>query len=152
MKKIVSLVALAAIISSQSLMISAKALSNPNLTNATTVAEECNDKECDKCNKNKKHLKEDVKYLSKKENQCLLSEEQKKELKNICNCLDEKKELSDDQITLILSMKETVEKAKLGEKDYKKFKELLEKEKDKKCKLTDEEKSQLKEYFKKIKS
>lgn len=100
----------------------------------------------EKCGK--EHAKEDIKMLTNAENIKLLCEDDKKALEEINKLLLENNELSKDNIKTLLTLKEKVAKCKLGEKDYKKFKDLSKKEK--KESLNCDEKKELEGYLKKI--
>ena len=150
MKKILSIVALSLVIASEASMVSAKTLDNPDLGNPKKITEECSEQECENCHKDKKKHKEDVKMLSDEKNNCHLSDDQKKDLKKISDCLNDGKDLSEEQVKIIIVLKESVEKGKLGDKDYKKYKELKNKEMEKKDKLSDKEKSDLDGYCKRL--
>lgn len=158
-KKFVSLVALSLVLVSETAMIAPKAVTAnsmcPNCVAETEKPSETTedsrhkdkdkDKKEDKCEDRVKH---DVKILSKDCYLKLLTEDEKKDLKEICDCVNSGKELSKDQVKKIESLKEKIAKSVLGDKDYKEFKKLLKQEKH--SKLCDEDKAKLNEYFKKL--
>lgn len=102
--------------------------------------------------KNKPELNQikcDIKMLSSSKNLEILSEDEKKDLKEINTCIEQNADLSKSQFKKIMKMKDKVAKCILGEKDYDAFKELLKKDKDN-C-LSQEEKEKLNSYMTKLK-
>lgn len=161
-KKFVSAIALSLSIMAVSPTLVSAAIEYPN--EAPTAVEEAQKKEAedvkeedarhkdkDKCKDkkvNKDMIKEDLKLITSEGNLKLLTDEEKKAIDDISKCVADGKEISKDHIKVIIKIKDKIAKEKLGEKDYKKFKELL--KKDKKESLCDEERKQLEEYLLKI--
>ena len=81
------------------------------------------------------------------ENQKYLSSNQKKQLKEIQNCKDTGKKLTEEQEKNLNSIVDSVIKGKLGEEKYKNFKTLAEKKRSG-TKLTEEEIKNFREYKK----
>ncbi|MGG7176351.1 hypothetical protein ACQPU1_02080 [Clostridium paraputrificum] len=159
-KKFVSLVALSVVLVSETATIAPKAMVNVNSYCPSCIAENTDpetnedaerhkDKDKDKCKEKCGHHKHDIQMLSQEQILKLLSESEKKELKEICDCVNSGKELSKSQMKTLHSLKEKVGKCILGDKDFKEFKKLMKKSKD--DSLNEDEKCKLQEYLKKIK-
>lgn len=102
--------------------------------------------------KNKPELSQikcDIKMLSSTKSLEILSEDEKKDLKEINTCIEQNTDISKSQLKKIMKMKDKVAKCILGEKDYDEFKKLLKKDKDD-C-LSNEEKEKLNSYMNKLK-
>lgn len=150
-KKYVSAVALSLALVSASSAIVTSAIEYPNeptITISETDKKEEEDRHHHKHKMGKEHAAEDIKMLTNSENIKLLSEDDKKALEEINKCLKENKELKKEHIKTLIELKDKVAKCKLGDKDYKKFKDLMKKQK-KEC-LNENEKKELEGYLKKI--
>lgn len=124
----------------------AKAVSNDNTVQISEVSFLSNkNKEKDKDKDKDKH--EDG--IFNEQNLKYLSPEQKKQLKEIKECKDSGKKLSEDQEKALHSIVDCIIKGKLGEEKYKDFKSLMEKKKNG-SELTEAENKKLKEYRKTI--
>ena len=145
-KKLVTLVALSVVLVNESAMITSNALESPNETVHYSITSTSNEHK-PKCDCHEKH---DIEMLCKESNKKLLSEDEKKALCEIEKCIKDEKELSQEQKKALYCMKEKIVKAKLGDKDYEKFKCLLKKEMDGE-KLSNDEKTALNDYMKKLK-
>lgn len=148
-RKYVSVVALSLALISGSSTLAPKAMDTPNENNVKiSETEEKEDESRHKPKMGKEHAACDIKMLTCPENMKLLSDEDKKALEEINNCLKENKDLTKDHIKTLMALKDKVAKCKLGDKDYKRFKELMKNEK-KGC-LKEDEKKELDGYLKKI--
>lgn len=100
--------------------------------------------------KEKDKAKDDHKHgdgIFSEENLKYLSTEQKKQLKELKECIDSGKKLSEEQEKILHSLIDCIIKGKLGEEKYKDFKCLMEKKKSG-SELTEAESKKLKEYKK----
>ena len=160
-KKFVSLVALSVVLVGETAMLAPKAMVNVNSYCPSCIADNTDptengeserhkDKEKDnKCKDKCDHHKHDTQMLSQEHILKLLSESEKKELKEICDCVNSGKELSKSQMKTLHSMKEKVIKCILGDSDFKEFKKLM--KKGESGSLSDDDKCKLEGYLKKIK-
>lgn len=80
------------------------------------------------------------------ENYKYLSSEQKKSLLELKKCKDKGESLSEDQQKTLNSIVDCIIKGKLGDKDYKDFRSLMEKKRSNNN-LTEEENKRLKDYY-----
>lgn len=150
-KKFITIVALSIALISETSMIATKAIEVHNPNSASVVEptkDEVKEGHRHKHKMGKEHAACDIKLLTSPENMKLLSEEEKKSLEEIDKCLKSNKDITKDQVRTIMALKDKVAKCKLGDEDFKKFKELMRKER--KGGLSPEEKAQLDGYFKRI--
>lgn len=83
------------------------------------------------------------------ENVKLLNDSQKKQLETIREKVQKGEPLTDEDKNILFELKDAIAKAKLGEEKFNKFKALMEKKK-KNRDLSDDEKKELKGYFKEL--
>jgi len=102
------------------------------------------------CNKKNDSCDIDT-IIFNKNNSKYLSKETQKSLEEIEKCMDKGNKLTKDQIKICNEALDCILKGKLGESDYKTYKNLMSKAKKGKC-LTKEEEKQLKEFKKCISS
>lgn len=107
--------------------------------------------QCDNKNdsdKKHKHRRDDMGFWNN-DNINLLNDSQKKQLETIKEKIKNGEALTDDDKKIMLELKDTIVKSKLGEEKFNKFKALMEKKKNGE-ELTDAEKKELKLYMKEL--
>ena len=87
----------------------------------------------------------DKSIIFNKENEKYLSKDQCKQWKEIKSCNDKGDKLSAEQEEFLNTVMDCIMKGKLGDKNYKEYKELINKKNNKQT-LTDEEMKKMKEY------